>query len=245
MELLEFMELVDLNGKSESERAKLICFYRYQEFQEREFSMSVISETLIQCGFSAPNTSRLKDKLLKGKDKSFILVKDDKNKIEFIPVVVQSLVKELGSAWNNTETIISGSELLDENKFIGKRQYLDRLVKQINHTYANNCYDACAVLLRRLFEVLLIMAYQHLGIDNEIKDRAGNGYLMLEGIVNNAKTNNTLKMSRIKNEFDTFRKVGNFSAHNITYTASKKDIDDIKLDYRVMLEELYNKANLM
>lgn len=245
MELLEFMELVDLNGKCESERAKLICFYRYQEFQEREFSMSIISETLIQCGFSAPNTSRLKDKLLKGKDKSFMLVKNDKNKIEFIPVAVQFLVKELGSAWNDTETIISGSELLDENKFTGKRQYLDRLVRQINHTYANNCYDACAVMLRRLFEVLLIMAYQHLGIDNEIKDRAGNGYLMLEGIVNNAKTNNTLKMSRIKNEFDTFRKVGNFSAHNITYTASKKDIDDIKLDYRVMLEELYNKANLM
>lgn len=245
MELLEFMELVDLNGKSESERAKLICFYRYQEFQEREFSMSIISETLIQCGFNAPNTSRLKDKLLKGKDKSFMLVKNDKNRIKFIPVAVQSLVKELGSAWNDTETIISGSELLDENKFTGKRQYLDRLVKQINHTYANNCYDACAVLLRRLFEVLLIMAYQHLGIDNEIKDRAGNGYLMLEGIVNNAKTNNTLKMSRIKNEFDTFRKVGNFSAHNITYTAGKKDIDDIKLDYRVMLEELYNKANLI
>ena len=245
MELLEFMELVDLNGKSESERAKLICFYRYQEFQEREFSMSIISETLIQCGFSAPNTSRLKDKLLKGKNKSFMLVKNDKNRIEFIPVAVQSLVKELGSAWNDTETIISGSELLDENKFTGKRQYLDRLVKQINHTYANNCYDACAVLLRRLFEVLLIMAYQHLGIDNEIKDRAGNGYLMLEGIVNNAKTNDTLKMSRIKNEFDTFRKVGNFSAHNITYTAGKKDIDDIKLDYRVMLEELYNKASLM
>lgn len=245
MELLEFMELVDLNGKSESERAKLICFYRYQEFQEREFSMSIISEMLIQCGFSAPNTSRLKDKLLKGKNKSFMLVKNDKNRIEFIPVAVQSLVKELGSAWNDTETIISGSELLDENKFTGKRQYLDRLVKQINHTYANNCYDACAVLLRRLFEVLLIMAYQHLGIDNEIKDRTGNGYLMLEGIVNNAKTNDTLKMSRIKNEFDTFRKVGNFSAHNITYTAGKKDIDDIKLDYRVMLEELYNKANLM
>lgn len=245
MELLEFMELVDLNGKSEPERAKLICFYRYQEFREREFSMSTISETLIQCGFSAPNTSRLKNKLLKGKDKSFMLAKNDKNRIEFIPVVVQSLVKELGSAWNDTETIISGSELLDENKFTGKRQYLDRLVKQINHSYANNCYDACAVLLRRLFEVLLIMAYQHLGIDNEIKDKAGNGYLMLEGIVNNAKTNNTLKMSRIKNEFDTFRKVGNFSAHNITYTAGKKDIDDIKLDYRVMLEELYNKANLM
>ena len=46
-------------------------------------------------------------------------------------------------------------------------------------------------------------------------------------------------------EFDSFRMIGNFSAHNITYTAGKKDIDDIKLNYRVMLEELYNKAGLL
>ena len=39
--------------------------------------------------------------------------------------------------------------------------------------------------------------------------------------------------------------VGNFSAHNITYTAGVKDIDDIKLNYRVMLEELYTKAGLI
>jgi len=84
-----------------------------------------------------------------------------------------------------------------------------------------------------------------MGIDDEIKDAAGNGYLMLEKIVSNAKGNQTLKLSRIKNEFDTFRMVGNFSAHNITYTAGKKDIDDIKMNYRVMLEELYSKAGLM
>ena len=67
---------------------------------------------------------------------------------------------------------------------------------------------------------------------------------MLDGIVKKAKTSSVLKLSRIKNEFDTFRIVGNFSAHNITYTAGKKDIDDIKLNYRVMLEELYSKAGL-
>ena len=68
---------------------------------------------------------------------------------------------------------------------------------------------------------------------------------MLQRIVNNAKYKQTLKLSRIKKEFDTFRMIGKFSAHNITYTAGKKDIDDIKLNYRVMLEELYSKAGLM
>ena len=91
----------------------------------------------------------------------------------------------------------------------------------------------------------MVLSYQKLGIDSEIRDVSGNGYIMLEGIVRNAKANRTLNLSRIKNEFDTFRMVGNFSAHNITYTAGKKDIDDIKLNYRVMLEELYNKAGLI
>ena len=99
--------------------------------------------------------------------------------------------------------------------------------------------------MRRLFEVLLVLSYQKLGIDDEIKDGTGTGYVMLDSIVKNAHNNTKLGLSRIKKEFDTFRKVGNFSAHNITYTAGKKDIDDIKLSFRVMLEELYNKAGLM
>ncbi len=198
-----------------------------------------------RAGFNAPNTSRLKGKLLNGKNKVFITTKDSKSVYEFIPIVLQILEQEFGDFWSDTETVRSDSELLDETKFCGKRKYLDKLIKQINHSYANHCYDACAVLLRRLFEVLLVLSFQNLEIDDEIKDSSGTGYVMLDGLVKKAKDNKVLKLSRIKNEFDTFRMVGNFSAHNITYTAGKKDIDDIKLNYRVMLEELYNKAGLM
>ncbi len=95
------------------------------------------------------------------------------------------------------------------------------------------------------FEVLLILAYQHLNIDDTIKTSDGK-YFMLERIVNNAKGNGKLNLaSRIRDDLDIIREVGNLSAHNITYTAGKKDIDDIKLKYRVMLEELYNKAGLI
>jgi len=37
---------------------------------------------------------------------------------------------------------------------------------------------------------------------------------------------------------DDFRQIGNFSAHKIQYNAKKKDIDNIKLKYRVTIEEL-------
>lgn len=245
MQIIDFIECTNMNNQTEVERAKLLCFYHHKETKICSFTMSNIAEFLLAFGYSNPNTSRLKAKLTKGKDKAFLCSKGGNGEIKFIPAVLQGLEKEFSSYWNDTDTIESESEIIDEVKFCGKRQFLDKLIKQINHCYSNNCYDASAVLMRRLFEVLLVLSYQHLGIDDEIKDTSGTGYTMLEGIVRNAKSNSTLKLSRIKNEFDTFRKVGNFSAHNITYTASKKDIDDIRLNYRVMLEELYNKAGLI
>ncbi|MGE5496314.1 MAG: hypothetical protein ACM3S4_13545 [Burkholderiales bacterium] len=245
MKIFDFINAVDLKNKNILERAKLLCFYHYKETGVSKFTMSIVSELMLQCGFNAPNSSRLKNSLTTGKTKVMLVVKGENNLLEFIPVILQGLEKEFGGLWSDTETIESSSELIDETKFCGKRNYLDRLIKQINHCYASNCYDACAVIMRRLFEIILVLAYQKLGIDDEIKDASGSGYITLDGIVSNARSNSTLKLSRIKNEFDNFRKIGNFSAHNITYTAGKKDIDDIKLNYRVMLEELYNKAGLM
>ncbi len=244
MKILDFIEKTELTEKSEYEKAKLLCYFYYKENSESLFSMSLISDLFVQCGFNAPNSSRLKNKLIKGKEKAFAISKEKTTTIEFIPAILQSIERDYAGLWQDDITIESSSELIDEQKFVGKRRYLDQLIRQINHSYANNCYDAAAVLMRRLFEVLLVLSYQNFGIDAQIKDSTGNGYLMLDGIVKNAKNNQTLKLSRIKSEFDTFRMVGNFSAHNITYTAGKKDIDDIKLNYRVMLEELYSKAGL-
>lgn len=244
MKILEFIEKTELVEKSESEKAKLLCYFHYKETSELIFSMSLICSLFVQCGFNMPNSSRLKNKLTKGKEKAFIDSKGKAATIEFIPAVLQNIEKNYSFLWQDDIAIESSGEIIDEQKFVGKRKYLDQLIRQINHSYANNCYDAAAVLMRRLFEILLVLSYQNFGIDDQIKYPTGNGYIMLDGIVKNAKNNQALKISRIKSEFDTFRIVGNFSAHNITYTAGKKDIDDIKINYRVMLEELYNKAGL-
>ena len=226
MKILDFVKNYDLASKKQSEKAQLLSFYHYKESGETNFTMTLISELIIKAGFSAPNTSRLKESLTKGnrgKGKIFISSGTNAGALEFIPVVLQEMEVSIGN---------------------GIRGYLTKLIQQINSSYKNNCYDACAVLMRRVFEILLILSYQKFHIDNAIKSSDGS-YFMLEGIVNDAKSNTTLNLSRTKNKFDTFREVGNNSAHSITYTAGKKDIDDIKIDYRKMLEELYNKAGLI
>ena len=245
MKIIDFIDILRINEKNEAEKATLLCFYHSKEGDELEFSLSRIASMMIDSGYNAPNTSRLKEQLIKGKNKAFIVKRNSCITLSFIPAVYQRIEKEIGYLWENDEEIESEGTLIDENKFCGKRNYLDKLIFQINHSYENNCYDAAAVLMRRLFELLLIMAYQNIGIDNEIKDSNGSGYKMLDGIVKNAIGNSKLKLSRIKMDFDSFRLVGNNSAHGIFYIAGKKDIDDIKIKYRVMLEELYNKAGLI
>ncbi len=245
MQLLKYMEAVDLAHKSEVERAKLLCYYHLKEEGEAAFSLSKISKWMEECNFSKPNTSRLKTNLTKGKGKAFLLSKSDKNAIEFVPAVLQSLDREYGQLWQDTVTIESNNELLEEDKFCGKRPFLTKLIQQINFCYGHNCYDACAVLMRRLFEVLLVLTYQNKGVEADIQKPDGS-HKMLEGIVKDAVQNQSLGIpSRISKNFDAFREVGNNSAHSITYTAGKLDIDNIVRDYRVMLEDLYTRAGLM
>ena len=228
MKILDYKQAVALDDRNQTEQAVLLCYFHNKCTDEQMFDMKGIQELFSDAGYSQINSSRVKKNLLE--KKQMRIPKGMKTSLEFVPAVYQELDQKYASLWEDTDTITSDSELIDENKFGGKRQYLTQLIRQINHSYAHNCYDAAAVLMRRLFEVLLVLSYQNMGIDNEIKDPSGKGYVMLESIVGNAKNNQMLKLSRIKNEFDSFRMVGNFSAHNITYTAGKKDIDDIKLN---------------
>lgn len=240
MKLLDFCALVDIDSLSEAAKATYLCFYHYKEAEVTSFTMKEICDYMIDAGSSKPNSSRLRTNLTTGPSRAFL---SDGGSLKFIPIVLQKMDTKYGPNWNNHDAIESNNEVLDEQKFCGKRGFLDKIIQQINCTYKYNCFDACSVLMRRLFEILLVLSYENLRIDDEIKDQHGN-IMMLEGIVNNAVNNQSLKLSRIRNRYNDFRKIGNFSAHGITYTASKKDVDDIKLDYRVMLEELYSKAGL-
>ncbi len=88
------------------------------------------------------------------------------------------------------------------------------------------------------------MSYEHLGIEATIKDGSGN-YLMLERIVTDAASNTKLNLGRnSKKDLDTFRELGNYSAHKIYYTCKREFIKE-KIDaYRALIDELLHKAGL-
>jgi len=124
------------------------------------------------------------------------------------------------------------------------RQNIERVADQINQSFHFGIYDGCAVLMRRLIEMLLILAFKHCGIEGEIRGSDGN-YLQVSEIINKAITNPTLDLSRNAKEYlNLFREKGNLSAHNPFHNALKKDLELIQAKLRHLVEELFYKAGI-
>jgi hypothetical protein len=157
---------------------------------------------------------------------------------------VTSLDAQFPQLSERSQEIIDDGTILPEALYGKTRGYIESLAKQINASYEHNIFDGCAVLMRRLEEVLLVLSYEKLGIEASVKDGNGN-YLLLEGIVRNAVSNTTLSLSRnSKASVETFRELGNYSAHKITYTCKREYINQEIGEYRALVDELLHKSGL-
>lgn len=233
-----FVKRIQMNDKTEMEKVKYTMYYYKKILKKNEISLKEIIVALENEGIYISNFSRLKNYIRKSTDFKKVSKTEE---YSLTDKAMRNLNQEID--FLDEDFIIADGILLDKTNFMGYRNYLDKLILQANHCYENSCYDACATLMRRILEILLILSYRNLKIDNLIKNNDGT-YKMLEKICDDAKNNKILNLSRTKNELDSFRNIGNYAAHKIEYNTLKTDIDSIKLNYRTILEELYYKAGL-
>lgn len=235
MDIRKFCIENDLANKIEIDKVAYLAFFVQFSKSKNDFTIVEIVDILRENNLCNPNVSRLKvkirqDKRFMSKGENFALTQK-----AYLEISQNCIMADF-------ETIKSDSEFIDENLFNSSPTYIKNLVKQINCAYANNLFDAVAVLTRRVFEILLIKSYLKIGIEDDIKTN-GN-YIMLEKIIDNAVQNKKLALSRSRNDLDSIRNVGNYSAHKLEYNANKNDIDKIKDKYRVIVEELLYKSGL-
>jgi hypothetical protein len=117
------------------------------------------------------------------------------------------------------------------------RGYLLKVVHQINNCYELSCYDACAVMIRRVLETLIIETYEQKKIEAEIKDKNGN-YLHLGGLIDCALKESSLHLGRkTRAALPKLKELGDSSAHGRRYNANRQDIDKLCSDLRVVVQE--------
>ena len=124
------------------------------------------------------------------------------------------------------------------------RGYIEKVVNQINGCYEKGWYDACAVMIRRLLETLIIEVFEYKKIDNKIKNSQGD-FFQLDDLINLTLMEPLWNISRnSKGAFPRLKKVGDLSAHNRRYVAHLKDIEKIKDDVRIITQELISLSGL-
>lgn len=118
-----------------------------------------------------------------------------------------------------------------------------RVVDQINGTYERGWYDACAIMLRRLLEMLIIEAYVANGMKDKIKAQNGR-FLRLNGLISRACHESSWALDDNGAILRKLSAMGNWSAHKRRYVANREDIDQHVSELRIVVQELVFLAKL-
>jgi hypothetical protein len=127
----------------------------------------------------------------------------------------------------------------------GTRGYIEKVANQINGTYENGWYDACAVMLRRLIETLIIEAFEHHGIAHKIQNSATGDFFFLRDLVAATLNESAWNLGRnARQALPKLKDIGDKSAHSRRFTAQRGDIQPLLSDIRTVVQELIYLANL-
>jgi len=126
----------------------------------------------------------------------------------------------------------------------GTKGYLERVAHQINGTYSNGWYDACAVMIRRLIETLIIEVFEKHTITHKIKNKNGDFYY-LSDLISKTLSESTWNLTRnAKLALPKLKDIGDKSAHSRRFNAVRNDIDKINSEIRVVVQEFVYLAGL-
>lgn len=126
----------------------------------------------------------------------------------------------------------------------GSRGYIESIVNQINGCYERGWFDACAVMIRRLIETLIIEAFERNGIASRIKGPSGD-FFYLKDLINATLSEESWNLSRnTRLALPRLKDVGDKSAHSRRFIAHRPDIDKLIDDIRIVSQELIYLAGL-
>lgn len=230
----QYSGLVKLSDVSEAQKAILLAFFLLKTQDVQELALPDLCKVMVDFGLSNPNQTRLR----KNSVFSRAFMKGTGNTIKLRLKTLQDLEGQYPELSRKSEDIIADETVLPEALYSKTRGYLVVVCRQINASFQHNLFDGCALLMRRLIEMLIILTYRELGREDEIKSLGG-GYQPLSAIIQHASHNKVLSLTKgSQDTIDVFRQLGNYSAHTLEYHCRKVDIERVKIPFRVCVEEL-------
>lgn len=118
------------------------------------------------------------------------------------------------------------------------RGYIERIAEQACGAYDQGWYDAAAVMVRRLLEILIIESFEAHHLTSKIQKPDGTFYYLQDLVTLTLNESSWTIGRNVKKGLPNLRELGNQSAHGRRYIARKADLDKVKKDLRLTIEEL-------
>lgn len=136
-------------------------------------------------------------------------------------------------------------DILPFELYRNTRQNIEKIADQINKSFHFEICDGAAVLMRRLIEMLLILAFKQIREDDCIRGCDGH-YLRLSEMISCAVGSKQLDLSRnAKSSLGIFKEAGDLSAHNPFHNCRRKDLELVRHKFRSLVEELLYKGGIL
>jgi len=233
----EFLKLVAKECSGSIELAIALIWFHAQQDHAVARSISSLAREIHSAGFPAQNVTRLAGQLSKDKRTT-----KTSNGFRIHAGHWDAVSEKLGPLLGAPEVKISDS-VVEFGLFVRARGYTQKVVRQINASYDCGLYDCCAVMCRRLMETLIIEAYENKGEQARLKGTDGH-YYMFSDLLAEIDKSNLLNIGRSSLQaLKAFKKLGDLSAHNRRYNATKQDVDKVAGEMRIAAEELLHLAD--
>ena len=129
--------------------------------------------------------------------------------------------------------------LINPDNFKNPRKYLTETIRQINLTYSHLCPDACAFLMRKAVEFMLIDYYHINNRMHEISDASGR-VKHLKTIINHFISNSGVNPNdMLRNFLQNARIFGGTAAHNARIILLQEDVEKLAATVELALRELH------
>jgi hypothetical protein len=167
--------------------------------------------------------------------------KDRREALHNLKIIIQT--KLMPSLQGVKQSLPKSQQVLPLDVVEKTRGYIEQISLQFNGCYEHGWYDACAVMMRKLIEILIIACYENVKHEEEIKG-AGGDFLMLSGLVDKviADSGKYWNLGReTKKALPQIKALGDRSAHTRRYLSTKQDVDKVLNEgFRVAIEDLLN-----
>lgn len=141
-----------------------------------------------------------------------------------------------------TARSVSAGFLLPE-VLSGAPPYITRIVPQINGCWERQWFEACAVMIRRLLETLILHLYDQRGWIAELKDPKSQEFAGLKRMVDKLTGDGRIGLDRrAADDLKRLKELGDISAHDFRVQVKRGDLESIRDPLRFSSERLLFKA---